>query len=91
MTATEARERIKHCRSITVARQLYRDIYREAGTSKELQMLAWLVQQEVNDWNEHPQQDTWQTLANIHDLPECVKSEADAGEIARTGVDPRYT
>jgi predicted lipid-binding transport protein (Tim44 family) len=79
MTAQEARTSIQAVKTIDEARVLYSDIYSAAGTNKELQTLAWLVQQEVNDWDKHRRrngqtaQTTELTMRNIHALPECVK------------------
>lgn len=90
MTGQEARQRIKRCRTITAARQLYRDIYAAAGASKELQLLAWLVQQEVSDYAGRDREQAKQTLTNIRRLPEYVKSETEAVEYTQLGLDPRY-
>ena len=93
MNATEARQRIVACKTIIEARHLYPDIYKSAGKSKEMQTLAWLVQQEVNDFDEHketPEHNAFQTMNNIHALPECVKNEQEAAANMAEGIDPRY-
>ena len=78
MEETEARKRIANIKTLFDARLFIPQGYR--SNEQKVKMLAWLVQQEVNDFEEAPRgnQETHRTLETIRSLATISLGDAMA-------------